>query len=60
MFPIYICVRTFAELDALRSTYEARFAGVDERLGGEPLPHECAGGAVIHGVDQATNIIVDC
>ena len=39
-------------------THEAHFAGVHERLGGEPFPHERAGRAVVHGVDEPADVVV--
>ena len=39
--------------------YEAGLAGVDEGLGREPLPHERARGAVVDGVDEAADVVVD-
>ena len=38
--------------------YESALAGVDEGLGGEPLPHERARGTVVDGVDQAADVVV--
>lgn len=60
MFPICADVSVTSELHWAGGTYETCFAGVDERLRGEPLPHERAGGPVIHGVDQAADVVVDC
>jgi len=34
-------------------------AGVNEWLGGEPFPHECARGPIVDRVDQPTNVIFD-
>ena len=42
------------------AAYEAGLAGVDEGLGREPLPHERARGAVVDGVDEAADVVVDC
>ena len=39
-------------------SHEAGLAGVDEGLGGEPLPHERARGTVVDGVDQAADVVV--
>ena len=39
-------------------SHEAGLACVDEGLGGEPLPHERARGAVVDGVDQAADVVV--
>ena len=41
-------------------TYEATLSGVRKRFGGEPFPHERARRSVVHGIDQATNVIIDC
>lgn len=60
MFPICFNVGMGSELIQAGSTHKTRFAGVDKWLRGEPLPHERAGGPVVHGVDQAADVVVDC
>jgi len=40
-------------------TYKFRLAGVDERFGGEPFPHESARGSAVDRVDQPANVVVD-
>jgi hypothetical protein len=40
-------------------TYKSYLTGVNEWLGGEPFPHECARSPIIDRVDQPTNIIFD-
>ncbi len=41
-------------------TYEAGFAGVDKRLCREPLPHERACRTIVHGVEEAADVVVHC
>jgi hypothetical protein len=40
-------------------TYKSNLAGINERFGGEPFPHERAGGAIIDRIDQPANIVID-
>lgn len=41
-------------------TYEAAVTSIAERLGREPLPHKRARATVVHGGDEAVDVIVDC
>ena len=40
-------------------TYKSRLAGIDERFGCKPFPHERARGSIVDGVDQPADVIVD-
>ena len=40
-------------------THKSHFAVLDERLGGEPFPHESARGSVVDRIDQPMNVVVD-
>lgn len=41
-------------------TYKTTLAAVGKRLGREPFPHERTRRPVIHGIDQTSNVIIDC
>ena len=40
-------------------TYKAALVPVAEWFGGKPLPHECTRAPVIHGRDEAVDIVID-
>ena len=51
---LFTCARTKRPM-----TYKSNLASINERFGGEPFPHERAGGAVIDRIDQPANIVID-
>lgn len=41
-------------------TYKTTLVGVGKRFGCKPFPHERARRPVVHGIDQAPDIMLDC
>ena len=40
--------------------HKSAFPCINERLGGEPLPHECARRAIVHRFNETLDVVVHC